>query len=209
MQQLYSKHRKNAKEYNGYSIIYPLEKMDIKHLEKLIKTIELARKNKRWFAFRVDLHLPIESYCSEHRLIDKFISSLKSQVSYSRSKALLHNPKAHSTKIRYAWAKEYTSKHNSHYHFIFIVNWDAYNTIGSYKAGHDNLYNRLVNAWARALGIDFARARQLIHIPANHRYRVNTDDQNSVDDFFYRASYLCKKDTKAYGTRHCFGASRK
>jgi hypothetical protein len=52
-------------------------------------------------------------------------------------------------------------------------------------------------------------ANGLVHMPDNPMYRMRADDPQSISAFFYRASYLCKAQTKSFGFgQHGFGTSR-
>ncbi|MNY72085.1 hypothetical protein D3C86_2105620 [compost metagenome] len=69
--------------------------------------------------------------------------------------------------------------------------------------------SRLEEAWASALGMPVGYVAGLVEVPQNPIYRVHYDDLGSQQDLFFRASYLCKAATKAYGDgQHAFGCSR-
>ncbi|MNY80024.1 hypothetical protein D3C86_2209050 [compost metagenome] len=71
------------------------------------------------------------------------------------------------------------------------------------------MFNRLVEAWASALRLSVEVMSGLVEIPNNPSYPINRDDPVGQEAFFYRASYLCKSATKAYGDgSHGFGCSR-
>lgn len=91
----------------------------------------------------------------------------------------------------------------------FLLNYDAFNALGKFEPGRDNMFNRLEGAWASALGLPVEAVRGLVEIPSNSTYCLRRDDPQGLNDFFYRASYLCKAATKVYGDgQHGFGASR-
>lgn len=70
------------------------------------------------------------------------------------------------------------------------------------------MFNRLQEAWASALGTSVEAVRGLVEIPDNPSYSLRRDGPG-VEEFFYRASYLCKAPTKVYGDgRHGFDSSR-
>lgn len=72
------------------------------------------------------------------------------------------------------------------------------------------MFNRLSEAWASALRLPVSAVSGLVHIPDNAYYFLHRNDQGSIADFFYRASYMCKAATKAYGNGgHGFGCSRR
>lgn len=165
------------------------------------------------FAFRFDLRLPANhipnGLAYENELIDRFIESFKAKIKHNRQMARKRNPHAHDSAVRYVWAKEVGHRGRPHYHLAILLNKDAYCAIGAYAPGRDNMFNRLHEAWASALGLPGNTVSGLVHIPVNAYYFLRRDDQGSIADFFYRASYMCKAATKAYGNGgHGFGSSR-
>jgi hypothetical protein len=89
------------------------------------------------------------------------------------------------------------------------LNYDAFNALGKFESGRSNMFNRLEEAWASALGLPVEAVRGLVEIPSNPTYCLRRNDPQGQADFFYRASYLCKAATKVYGDgQHGFGASR-
>lgn len=61
--------------------------------------------------------------------------------------ALKANPNVHDTEVRFSWVREVGVDGSFHYHFVFYLNRDAFNTLGSFRATSGNLYTRLVEAW--------------------------------------------------------------
>lgn len=185
------------------------------YLRSLYNVIEDSlRSYGRVFAFRVDLRLPGQwsgygTYI-QNEVVSRFIESFKAKIRYNRECAKLSKPHAHDTVVRYAWAREVGEQGWPHYHFVILLNEDAYFTLGQFELGRDNMFNRLQQAWASALGIPVEMATGLVHIPENPVYRLRRDDMSALSSFFYRASYLCKADTKLFGDgQHGFGASRR
>lgn len=197
--------------YEGYPLMRDKGPFIRKHLDKIIDVMNASLdEHPRTFAFRVDLRLPrgLQDF-NENRLIERFISSFKAKVLHAREIAKRNNPRAHSTSVRYVYAREVGQKGRPHYHLVIFVNRDAFNCLGRYELDRSNLYNRLVEAWASALYIDPKAAEGRVEIPRKAKYRVTVDDFDSQDDLFYRASYMAKVATKVIGNRHCFGGSRR
>ncbi|WP_202413883.1 inovirus Gp2 family protein [Duganella sp. CY15W] len=184
------------------------------HLDTLHRTITHATSQYREvFAFRFDLRLPMRSkerlLSYQNELMGLFISSFKAKIKHNRRKALQENPKAHDSVVRFVWAREFGQRGRPHYHCAILLNKDAFCALGRYARGIDNMYNRLHEAWASALARQPDDVMGLVHFPENATYVIHRDDQDSFDEFFFRASYLCKSSTKAYGDGgHGFGASR-
>ena len=128
--------------------------------------------------------------------------------------AVRDNRYAHDTVVRYVWAREVGKGHRGqhgrpHYHMAVLLNYDAYCALGRFSPGRDNMFNRLQDAWASALGLPLDAVVGLVEIPANPYYCIHRDDSESIAQFFHRASYLCKAATKEFGNGgHGFGASR-
>ena len=167
----------------------------------------------RVFAFRVDLRYPVgvdvSGWQCSNKVIEKFIGSFKAKIRHNREMALRVSGSAHYSAVRFVWAREIGQEGRPHYHVAILLNFDAFNALGKFETGRDNIFNRLEQAWASALGLSVDSVRGLVEIPANPAYCVRRNDPQSQADFFYRASYLCKSATKAYGSgQHGFGASR-
>ena len=184
------------------------------YLERLFQTTSRAiQQYSRVFAFRVDLRLPagvvLPDYAYTNQVIERFIESLKAKIKHNRAMARMVNKYAHDCSVRYVWTREVGLHGRPHYHVAFLLNYDAFNALGKFEPGRDNMFNRLEEAWASALGLPVEAVRGLVEIPNNPTYCLRRDDPQGLNDFFYRASYLCKAATKVYGDgSHGFGASR-
>lgn len=183
------------------------------YLERLRQVIAAALEQYvRVFAFRCDLRFPVDQpnhFAENNLVIERFIASFKAKVRHNRDKALRINRYAHDTTVRYAWCREYGKKGIPHYHLVVLLNRDAYCALGRFELGRRNIFNRLHEAWASALGLSVEDAVGLVELPENAVYCLQVTEPNLLMDFFYRASYLCKAETKQYGSGiHGFGASR-
>jgi hypothetical protein len=184
------------------------------YLHRLHQTVMRAtEKYREIFAFRFDLRFP--SNYNPHELaypnevIDRFIESFKAKIKHNRQMASREHKYAHESAVRYVWTREVGQHGLPHYHLAILLNKDAFCALGRYEPGRDNMFNRLHEAWASALGLPVDAVAGLVHIPENPYYHLHRDDPESVALFFYRASYLCKAATKVYGDGgHGFGASR-
>ncbi|MNC57648.1 hypothetical protein D3C75_1073260 [compost metagenome] len=96
-----------------------------------------------------------------------------------------------------------------HYHVLILLNRDAFTALGKFELRRENIFNRLVEGWASALRLSPDECNGLVHIPDNPTYHLDRDDGREQRELFFRASYLCKAATKAYGDgQHGFGYSR-
>ena len=183
------------------------------YLERLRNTIENAvQQYSRVFAFRVDLRFPAGIDLPEiysNQVVERFVESFKAKIRHNRKMARQENRCAHDSNVRFVWAREVGLYGRPHYHMAILLNFEAFNSLGKFEEGRDNMFNRLAQAWASALGLSVEDVRGLVEIPANSAYCLRRNDPQSQADFFYRASYLCKVATKVYGNgQHGFGARR-
>ncbi|MCQ4143345.1 inovirus Gp2 family protein [Vogesella sp. AC12] len=201
--------------YNDWPINLNRGPLITEYLDSLADVVDTALRNyPRVFAFRVDLRFPTdfcldcEAYTNE--VLKGFVGSLTAQIRHNRMLAKRVRDTAAETVVRYVWAREQVDSEHPHWHLVILLNWDAYRCIGQYRLGNANMYNRVIKAWASALRREVGEVAGLVHFPANAAYQLQRDDDESIAEFFYRASYLCKAATKHYGDgQHAFGASRR
>lgn len=186
----------------------------VPYLDLLSLTMQRAlTEHPRVFAFRVDLRLPegLDSapYLDSNIVIERFIASFKAKIRHNRTQATQKYGRAHGTSVRYVWAREIGHSGRPHFHLVIFLNNDAFCSLGKFEPGRKNMFNRLQEAWASALGQSVHSVTGLVGIPDNPCYYPRRDDPASVAELLYRASYLCKGATKSYGNGcHAFGASR-
>jgi hypothetical protein len=184
------------------------------YLDRLHQTTTRALEQyRRVFAFRFDLRFPTgiqpQQVLLRNQILDRFMESFKAKIRHNRQMALRKDKYAYDTIVRFIWAREEGHHGIPHYHFVILLNYEAYFSLGTYSSGRDNIFNRLQDAWASALALPAEAVIGLVEIPKNPYYYLNRDEHKSFAHFFYRASYLCKSATKVYGTGcHGFGASR-
>ena len=183
------------------------------YLESLKQVIDLSlQQYGRIFAFRFDLRFPANQhlpFADNNEVLERFFASFKAKIRHNRNKALEANGYAHDSVVRYAWCREFGQHGIPHYHGAIFLNNDAFCTLGQFTIGRQNLFNRLHGAWASALGLPIEQVGGLVDLPRNPFYLLRRDDPESIADFFNRASYLCKADTKHFGNgTHGFGSSR-
>lgn len=199
-------------QFEQYPIIHSRGPMVERYLNTLQRVLDNSLDDHpRTFAFRVDLRMPSYSLdYDDNRLMERFIASLKKKLKHNREMARkAANGWVPDTRVRYVWAREMVDAGKPHFHFMIFVNRDAFHKLGIYELGRDNMYNRLIQAWASALSLNAEQAFGLVHIPANAMYELNADFFQSQNEAFFRASYFAKFQTKSYGAgRHTFGGSR-
>lgn len=202
-------------EYDGLPVMGDRYPMIREYLEALRLVVRNSlEKYSRVFAFRFDLRLPIyleanpEEQCNS--VVSRFIDSLKAKIRHNRRCVAKEGSFFHDTVIRYFWAREVGDGGRVHYHFAVLLNGYAFNWLGLYHGFRGNLANRICEAWASALGAEMDITKPLVNFPENPSYMLRRNEPASVARFFYRASYLCKAQTKQYGHgHHGYGASKK
>lgn len=184
------------------------------YLDILHSTMEKAlNEHPRTFAFRIDLRFPEKlgafDFIASNTMMERFFASFKAKVRHNRAIAKKKNSHAHNTTVRYVWAREIGRGSRPHFHLVIFLNNDAFFSLGNFESKQKNIFHRLQEAWASALRLDEDQVIGLVEIPNNPCYYVKFDDLESIDDLFFRASYLCKSATKSYGNGcHGFGSSR-
>jgi len=201
--------------FHGYPVQVDQGPLIRNYLESVESVTDKALSQyRRVFAFRCDLRLPatiaelIE--LDSNALMNRFIASLKAKIQHNRDVASRRNGYAHPCIVRYVWAREVGEVcGHVHYHVVILLNADAFNCLGYFEVGRDNLFNRVMGAWASALGVNVAGCMGRVEFPRDSQFQLSRTDRQALDAFFYRTSYLCKVATKQFGNGiHAFGYSR-
>ncbi|WAT84363.1 inovirus Gp2 family protein [Delftia acidovorans] len=199
--------------YQGCDIQMQHGPMIKEHLEKTYNNIRKAiNQYGRACMIRFDLHVPENCEllaASSNLLMSKFFASLKAKIKHSQGMSRKTGNRVHDTEVRYQWCREISQTGKVHYHIVLLLNHNSYNSIGKFDLDSNNMYSRIHEAWGSALGVHPEDLQGLIHIPTNPTYCIWSSDERSFQDAFYRASYLCKFETKVYEQGiHSFGGSR-
>ncbi|ANU35658.1 uncharacterized protein VSVS05_00525 [Vibrio scophthalmi] len=198
--------------WGNYEGIPQGEGLSARYLTILDNTVhDMLNDYTRVFALRVELHMPDNELINHSRLMTRFIGSLKAQLKAHERKRSQLGKRIHSNTLRYVWAREIgTENELEHYHVLLLFNKDAYHLLGNYRL-EGTLANRIRKAWFSALGDAVASESGLVHFPDNCCYyidRNSCDYEDQLDELMYRASYLCKRDTKVISSRvRSFGSS--
>tara|TARA_R110001583_G_scaffold87190_3_gene227839 strand:- start:1712 stop:2380 length:669 start_codon:yes stop_codon:yes gene_type:complete len=199
--------------YKGYEVLTFKGPLIREYLDSLIATIHNAlNEYPRGFAIRFDLRFPHNWDFTKNNNpeLKRFIASLKAKIKHDRSRSDQLYARVHDTTVRCVWANEYGQEGKPHYHFLILLNRDAYSTLGHFDSDLENMSSRIRGAWASALAITWEQSAGLVEFPKNSTYRINnTEGDPATAELVMRASYLCKAATKQYGDRrHSFGYSR-
>lgn len=176
-------------------------------------TDSVLAKHRCTFAFRVDLRLPLDQELDAdaftHTVFSRFIGSFRAKIAHNRAMARKSNGSAHSSDVHFIWCREIGEGGRPHYHVIIMLNKDAFSALGMYEYGRNNIFNRVNEAWASALRLPVETLVGRAHIPDNPVYHIRRNNPTERADFLYRASYMCKVATKAFGAgHHPFGTSQ-
>ena len=149
----------NEDNYLGFPIQVDKGPFILEYLQGLHVTMTRAiGQYSRVFAFRFDLHFPssmsLYNVANDNAVIDRFIESFKAKIRHDRYMASRVNKSAHDTVVRYVWTREAGGRlGRPHYHFAIFLNYDAYCAIGTFELGRENMFNRILEAWAGSLGL--------------------------------------------------------
>jgi hypothetical protein len=184
------------------------------YLNAVYRVLQQAlNANRRVSALRLDLRFPLGMEARDDHIsnayITRFIESLKAKVRHNRQRVKERDGRVHDTDVRYVWAREVGKDGRVHYHVALLVSSDAFFSFGKLTSGQQNMVHRIQEAWTSALGLPAEQTSGLVHFPENAVYRFDLRSPREAADFFERASYLCKANTKQFGLgHHGFGASR-
>lgn len=165
-------------------------------------------------AFRIDLHYPsgdpLPECAYSNKPISVFISSVRRQIEQHRHQSSLRYKRVNDTEFHYLWCREIGKTGRPHYHVYILLNAAAYNSLGDWVNGRNNMAYRFFTAWAEALGMPIDHAQKLVQFPLkNAIHLVSRNDAVGIGLLYQHMSYLCKAYSKQYvNWVHCFGNSR-
>jgi len=179
-------------------------------LERIrLSILEQLAKHSRVLALRVDLRFPSNYWgCEEGFLGNEFLQHFRSHL----KGALDRLPGNRNHDFMLLFAREYDGyQRKPHFHLLILLNGNAIRGTGKWDLLCDNLYSRLYEAWAFALGmrayeieglIQFANGSALTSRGRNFvRYGsmlLERGDEEMFHDLFWTSSYLAKVATKNF-----------
>lgn len=202
--------------YNGLPVTTSHGPLVEQYLEKTYAILQRSlASHQRLFAIRIDLRFPrnywpLEGQTLGNDYLTRFSESLKAKIDHDQRLARNKGTRVHPACLRRIWAREYRREEDKpHFHLVILLNGAAYNALGHFGSGNQNMMSRITEAWASALGLVSMDARGLVQIPESAQYHVDLRSTASLEALFFRASYLCKMKTKDFGEGlHPFGCSR-
>ena len=146
-------------------------------------------------------------------VIERYTASVRAKIKYDREKAARENARVHPCDVRYIWAREYSPENGRpHYHVVWLLNRNAYFTLGNFDSEQDNMYSRLTSGWESALDLPPGTGRGLVDFDMGDLAVLPVKghgDREGMNRLFFQASYLCKVWSKRFGIgEHPFGHSR-
>ncbi|EHR5478263.1 inovirus Gp2 family protein [Vibrio parahaemolyticus] len=213
--------------YKGLEVIYSVDELNTHYLDKILSTMSnVLEDNKRVYALRIDLRLPVSNaqldclsrdellnntFCQKD-IIKRFVESLKAKIKAQDNKIKRGGGRVYPSRLRYIWCRERNKSLNDHYHMVLFFNKDRYWNCGEHS-NERSLIKLVFDAWNSALGEHVEDANRLVQIVWKGNCYL---DQNKYDferkyrNLFFRLSYFAKKKTKHYGEgARCFGSSQR
>ncbi|EKO3870311.1 inovirus Gp2 family protein [Vibrio harveyi] len=209
------------KEFKGINLTSKEKELLEDRVNKIYEVLTQATNCfPRTFAFRVDLRFPRGYKFGEtFPYMKKFFGSLESQIAGELKRRKRRFRTVSEERLRYIWCKEIDKSENPHYHLVIFLNKDNFYSLGDFKrvirdeCKCKHLYQMLLCAWSRVLGIELEEAHRVIYIPENAAYKIRSFEGEVVAgnyDFiklFNRSIYLAKARTQAIGASRSFGRS--
>ena len=160
---------------------------------------------------RCDLYVPSHVSAGllvSNAVITKFFASLRAKIEHAQAQSRNGDHRVHSADMRFVWCREISGNGRVHYHVALVFNHAAYAFMGQFNLARRNMYARIHEAWASAIGMFVGDMRGYIHIPDNPTYQVIRGVEESFQQAFNRVSYFAKMQTKEYNQGfHTFGCS--
>lgn len=207
--------------YRGYNVWQEKNGPLIEnYLERAYQILHRTTEiNTRTFAFRVDLRFPGKMprlpMHDDNKVLESFFRFFRRELILADTK--------YTTQLRHLWAREQANSIKPHYHLMILLNKSAFDTVGMLPPdrqgiySRNNLYHRMMRSWLKAMGFhnDESRFPGLINVSkkpvSGERWSciLRKDDQHSMNDAMYMASYLCKAYSKPFAQGgHVFDGSR-
>jgi len=179
-------------------------------LERIrLSILEQLAKHSRVLAIRIDLRFPSNYWGYEEEFLgNEFITDFRAHL----KRELDRLPQDRNHDLMLLCAREY-DKHERkpHFHLLILLNGNAFRGTGKWDLSCENLYTRLHEAWAYALGmrapeiqglIQFANGSALESRGQSYvRYGsmlLERGDEQMFQNLFWVSSYLAKVATKNF-----------
>ncbi len=151
--------------------------------------------NRRITCIRFDLRFPQNDMYRDSQCISRFFDSFRAKLRVWDK----HRLGKHPLNLSYVWVREQDESHNWHYHVVIFMNKDACIHLGCLDLNRDNMFSRIVQAWASSISMLDIDCKSLVEIPPNAvaHLNINSVEFNSeLQTFWSRYNYLAKSRTK-------------
>ncbi|MEA3405896.1 MAG: inovirus-type Gp2 protein [Pseudomonadota bacterium] len=191
--------------YRNAQILTTKGPMVKEYLDGLIDTyVNHKQQYRKVFTVMVNLYFPANSSLEQRVQQDyfkRFMASLNAQVEAHGQRKRAHGD-GRSNRIRFCRVYEDGQSRGLHIHAVLFFNGHSFRALGDFNSTQNNLYHRIVAAWASALGlyacqvvneglIDFSHKGYYIDLSTAHR-------KQEIKQMFKHYSYICKAYSKRY-----------
>lgn len=175
------------------------------YLDGLIDTyVKHKQQYSKTLAVMVNLYFPANASLEQRVQQDcfkRFMASLNAQVE-AHGQRKRADGDGRSNRIRFCRVYEDGPNRGLHIHAVLFFNGHAFRALGDFNSTENNLYHRIVAAWASALGmypcqvvndglIDFSHGGYFMDSNQPQKRQI-------VLDMFKHYSYICKAYSKRY-----------
>lgn len=175
------------------------------YLQGLIDTYSSHTKQyTKGFAVLVNLYYPTQTTLQqrvEQDYFKRFMASLNAQVEAHGQRKRAQG-EGRTNKIRFCRVYEDGQERGLHIHAVLFFNGHSFRALGDYNSTQNNLFHRIVAAWASALGMYACQVIYdgLIDLSHGGYFLDKTQSHNReiVLDMFKHYSYVCKAYSKRY-----------
>lgn len=203
-----------SNEYRGFAVQQQLAHGPLieNYLERGLETLlRCLSEQARTLVCRVDLRYPVGRMPSDALISNEVMT----RFFYHLSKELTWADTKYPTDIRYIWCRERNISQAPHYHLMLLLNYDAFGGLGNYGPCEDgtysreNLFHRIVRAWAWAIGCAPLEMSGLVHacqdkLSGQVYQCLDRRFPDSLRPVVYAMSYLCKEYSKSQELRQGF-----
>ena len=203
----------NEPFFHGSPVIYHRGDLIHRHLQRMHDCLTQALDfHSRICLMRFDLYVP-DHACADalhsNAFISKFFASLRAKIEHAQDQSRKDGRRVHDADLRFMWAREISENGRVHFHVALVLNHAAFGFMGRFDLTSRNMYTRIHEAWASALGMYVEDVLGYVHIPQSPTYLIVRGDVASFHEAFYRISYFAKLETKEFQQGfHTFGCSR-
>ncbi|WP_321275951.1 inovirus-type Gp2 protein [Thiomicrorhabdus indica] len=175
------------------------------YLDGLIETYKKhSQQYSKRFVVIVHLNFPPHSSLEQRVQQDyfkRFMASLNSQIDAHAERKRAQGD-GRTNKIRFCRVYEDGQNRGLHLHAVLFFNGHSFRALGDFNSTQNNLYHRIVAAWASALGLYPCQLIQEGLIDLSHGgYFIDSGAASSksvVLEMFKHYSYICKAYSKRY-----------